>query len=72
MYNSIILRIYKTPKEDIKKYNLFCKTRYVYYDYKNKTITSAGIPEGYTGNDFLKANKHKFKVKAILPKYPLF
>ena len=70
--DKIILRIYKTPEEDIKKYNLICKTRYVYYDYINKTITDAGIPEGYTGNDFFKTNKHRFKIKAILPKYPLF
>ena len=70
--NKIILRIYKTPKEWLEKYNLSCKTRYVYYDYINKTITDAGIPEGYARNDFLKANKHRFKVKAILPKYPLF
>lgn len=41
----LILRMYKTPKEDIKKFDLICKYRYVYYDYVNNYITSAGIPE---------------------------
>lgn len=58
--NKIILRIYETPKEWIEKYNLCCKIRYAFYDYKNKIITSAGIPNGYTANDYLKFNKHKF------------
>lgn len=68
----LILRMYKTPKEDIKKFDLICKYRYVYYDYVNNYITSAGIPEEENKEDFinrlLKNNKHRFTKK----KYPLF
>ena len=64
--NRIILRKYVLNDEYMKKYDLYCKERYIFYDYKNKILTSAGIPEGYSFNDFLKANKHRF-TKKLLP-----
>lgn len=57
----LILRKIVLSDEYMKKYNLYCKIRYVYYDYINKIVTSAGVPEGYKFEDFLKNNKHKFK-----------
>lgn len=64
----IILRKIVLNDEYMKKYNLFCKIRYVYYDYQNKYVSSAGVPDGYTFEEFLKSNKHRFTKK----KYPLF
>lgn len=72
--NKLIIRFYKISKKMKKKYNLECNYRYIYYDYKNKIITSAGIPNFCNPkefiNDSLKYNKHKFTRKNIT--VPLF
>lgn len=68
----IILKIYKTPKLWKEKYNLECAYRYVYYDYQNKILTSAGIPNFLDKSEFisdlLKHNKHRFTKRTL----PLF
>lgn len=65
----IILRTYSLSKKTMQKYDLYCQKRYVYYDYVNNYISSAGIPaEHTTANEIIKANKHRFTKK----KYPLF
>lgn len=68
----IILRFYKISKQYKEKYNLECDYRYVYYDYKNKILTSAGIPNFINPKEFinnsLKNNKHRFvKVNKNIP-----
>lgn len=70
--NKLILRVYKISKAYKEKYSLECNYRYVFYDYINKYISSAGIPNFIDPknflNDSLKYNKHKFTKK----QYPLF
>ena len=62
----IILRYYTISKEEQKKYNLYCNTRYVAYDYINKIIIDAGLPEDCTTkNKFLKSHKCRFTKKEM-------
>lgn len=64
----LILRKIILSDEYMKKNDLWCKIRYVYYDYVNNYISSGGVPDGYTFEGFLKSNTHKFTKK----KNPLF
>ena len=63
----IILKFYKISKEEQRKYNLYCVTRYKAYDYINKIYIDAGLPDEHiTKKEFLQANKCRFiKVKRI-------
>ena len=66
----LILRKYKPSKEEIEKFNLWYKERYVFYDYKNKHMASGGLEKDEKAFDrLLKANKHRFKRKA--PKFTI-
>lgn len=59
--NFLILRTYNASNKNISKYNLICKKRYIFFDYKNNIVNSAGIDEENTNiKDILLINKHKF------------
>lgn len=68
--NRLIIRIETLSDDFMKKHNLVCRKRAVYYDYENKIISSCGIPEhlGLKVNNYLKTWKCRFTKKTL----PLF
>lgn len=63
----IIVRIEILSDEFMQKYNLYCKKRIVYFDFKNKIFSSCGVPEsaGITAKNMLKNYSCKFKRKKL-------
>lgn len=65
--NRIIVKIKVLNDDYMKKYDLHCKKRIVYFDFKNKIFSSCGVPEsaGISTSQMLKSYKCKFKKKKL-------